>query len=354
MTILKSIEAEEGRRLIEQVRLQALDREWFSTATSGYPPGALPLEGRELLSIEEHQGNITDLLVYYRFRDGFVLVGKFFLPVVKTRPWLGFEGLDDRGRSIDRRMRWMQRAVLQHGISLPHPYHYDAANRVLWMEFIGGSPQPLASEMWSWALPRIAQSIAAVHRMEIPAASLPEIENSLFRRYLIEYPFLHLEPFLDGGAYRGRWREFVSLDEGCRRSLIHGDFKQENIVLAGGRLWFMDLERSNYANPAYDVGWILCHLLIEARDRKLDGEAALTTFLTTYARTCPFDEEFGFCVIHYLILFAAYRTAAHGVLKLHDAGTPAWLSRMVPQMIGLSDRGLWPFLSEICHLSLEG
>lgn len=352
MSILKQISSADGLRQIDNARRYALDPDWFAETTEKYAADIFfPAAGRRPASIEEFDGNITDLIVFYSFADAPRLVGKFFLPVVKTRPWLGFEGLDDRGNGIDRRMRIMAAATAPVGVNIPQPYYYDSGPRVLWMEYIGDNVEHLQPKHWEWALPRIGQAIARAHGTTISDEILPLVENTLFRKYLIEYPFIHLEPYINRAGYQNRWREFLAADAAARRSLIHGDFKQHNIGVTGDGLWFIDLERSNYANPAYDVGWFLCHLLIEAWDAEKPAATALNSFLDAYTGEYKTEDAFDFCAANYMLLFLAYRIVTYDILALNNGETVNLLERVLRRAFKLTDYKLSSFIKAICELA---
>lgn len=49
-----------------------------------------------------------------------------------------------------------------------------------------------------------------------------------------------------------------------KKCLIHGDFSPKNILISSDRLVLVDCEVAFYGDPAFDVGFLLCHLLLKA------------------------------------------------------------------------------------------
>lgn len=70
-----------------------------------------------------------------------------------------------------------------------------------------------------------------------------------------------------------------------RRTLIHGDYSPKNVLTGPEGLWVIDFEVANVGEPAFDVAFMIHHLLAEAilqpdaRGRLLD---AAETFWRTY------------------------------------------------------------------------
>jgi Ser/Thr protein kinase RdoA (MazF antagonist) len=49
-----------------------------------------------------------------------------------------------------------------------------------------------------------------------------------------------------------------------RECLVHGDFSPKNILVSADRLVLLDGEVAWYGDPAFDIGFLLCHLFLKA------------------------------------------------------------------------------------------
>lgn len=309
--ILRQVKLEEGRRIVADARARFMSRERMAERFASYDSSFFrDLRDAPLLEIHEQLDNIADLVVRYRFYNGTSIVGKFFLPVLKGKPDIGFRGLDDRGQGIDRRMS-IFRELIPTGtkVGVPKVYLYDPEDRVVWMEDIGEVLLSLGPQHWDrWLMP-LGKALGTVHRYEVPDSLVPDLEDELRRNYLIRYPARYLEPFLDMNGRRDRWQRFLAIDASCRHSLIHGDLAPKNcVVTQDDQLWLLDFERSNLGNPAYDVGLMIAHLLIMAWDRgSEDVLRPVEIFWKAYREQGLVWPEFTFCVRSYLALILAYR-----------------------------------------------
>lgn len=324
MKMLKDIDAETGLALVAEARAKASDPDWFAATTEAYPPNAIPrFAGRRPTAAREVDGTITDLIVVYEFDDQTSLVGKFLLPVVKTRPWLGFAGLDDRGFGLDIRMSLFAAESTREGVEVPAALHYDSNVRVLWQEHVEGL-RPFTQNDWRYALEPLGRALGRGHGTIIPPELVDRVENPLFRDYLIAYPLRQLQPFLAEDEPARCWRDFLARDTASPRALIHGDLKPGNLCLKKTKLYVLDFERSNLANAAYDLGCLICHLLVEVWDEWRDDEDCarlLIAFLSAYESTAPDHPQLDRCVAGYLSLFLAYRMATSDLLFLRNPET---------------------------------
>lgn len=79
---------------------------------------------------------------------------------------------------------------------------------------------------------------------------------------------LRISPYLDYTAERHPDVSDTILEEAerltrCRECLIHGDFSPKNILIAPNRMVLVDSEVAYYGDPAFDIGFLLCHLLLK-------------------------------------------------------------------------------------------
>ncbi|MFT5467853.1 MAG: 5-methylthioribose kinase, partial [Verrucomicrobiales bacterium] len=80
---------------------------------------------------------------------------------------------------------------------------------------------------------------------------------------------LRLEPYLLKTAERHPDLSQQLLDEAdrirdTRRCLVHGDFSPKNMLFNGDRLVVLDCEVAWFGDPAFDVAFLLNHLMIKA------------------------------------------------------------------------------------------
>jgi aminoglycoside phosphotransferase (APT) family kinase protein len=97
---------------------------------------------------------------------------------------------------------------------------------------------------------------------------------------------IRLEPYLVATArahprLAPRLLELVETTRGTRRALVHGDFSPKNILCGPAGPVVLDAECAWYGDPAFDLAFVLNHLLLKGlwrpafRDRYLDAFSAL-------------------------------------------------------------------------------
>lgn len=65
-----------------------------------------------------------------------------------------------------------------------------------------------------------------------------------------------------------------SIAENCL-ALVHGDFSPKNLLVFDGQIMLVDFEVGHFGDPAFDLGFLLSHLVLKAlRARLADGPAA--------------------------------------------------------------------------------
>ncbi|HVE75586.1 MAG TPA: aminoglycoside phosphotransferase family protein [Actinomycetota bacterium] len=77
-----------------------------------------------------------------------------------------------------------------------------------------------------------------------------------------------------------------------RRCLVHGDFSPKNVLVGptSSDVWILDFEVAHYGNPAFDLAFMMSHLIMKAIHRPADAAHYHTTFvllLSSYLKTAP-------------------------------------------------------------------
>lgn len=164
-------------------------------------------------------------------------------------------------------LRWLRK--LAPAANVPEVLFEDSSRHVIAMTAV---PKP--NRTWKQMLfsglvaqedfEQAARILGQIHAASFREASLAEVfdDRSLFES-------LRLEPYY---RYSGRQvpaaREFLDalIEDTLRRrlALVHGDFSPKNILMHEGRFTLIDPEVIHYGDPAFDVGFLLTHLLAKS------------------------------------------------------------------------------------------
>jgi aminoglycoside phosphotransferase (APT) family kinase protein len=112
-----------------------------------------------------------------------------------------------------------------------------------------------------------------------------------------DFRSLRLEPYLEATAEKhldiaGELRALMRNTLSRHIALVHGDVSPKNILVGRSGPIFLDAECAVYGDPAFDVAFCLCHLLLKclwnstAASRFLDGFDRLRT---AYFSRCDFS-----------------------------------------------------------------
>jgi 5-methylthioribose kinase len=80
-------------------------------------------------------------------------------------------------------------------------------------------------------------------------------------------------------------RPYLERLQSSHLTLIHGDFSPKNVLVDGDRVWLIDFEVANAGDPAFDVAFMIHHILIEAVRQPVVAARLLSVanmFWTTY------------------------------------------------------------------------
>jgi aminoglycoside phosphotransferase (APT) family kinase protein len=165
-----------------------------------------------------------------------------------------------------------------------------------WHAFIMDSA-PAGSETWKWHLMRGEVDVAVARqagsllgRIHATSAERPALATGFGDRSFFDE--LRIDPYLRFVA-AGAPRLRPALDDVIAellepgRCLVHGDFSPKNLLVSpAGELLLVDHEVAHWGHPAFDIGFVTCHLLLksirfrERCDAYLEAAAAV---LNAYA-----------------------------------------------------------------------
>jgi len=176
------------------------------------------------------------------------------------------------------------------------PSVFAVANDYFTMEYIG-------PELESWkqlllsglhypehAL-RAAKLLGTIHRESAadPAAKRLFDTTANFHQ-------LRTEPYLittgqRHPALRKYFEEEASRLESTREALVHGDYSPKNFLVGRDRLVLLDCEVAWYGDPAFDLAFLLCHLLLKSlyhAPRNVHMDQIMDGVIETYYREQKF------------------------------------------------------------------
>lgn len=115
---------------------------------------------------------------------------------------------------------------------------------------------------------------------------------------------IRLEPYLEATArvhvdLSDRLAALVSKTASTRRVLVHGDFSPKNLLVGPDGPVVLDAECAWFGDPAFDLAFVLNHLLLkgvwrpDSRDRYLDAYAALVEGYRPHVRWEPWRDMEG-------------------------------------------------------------
>ncbi len=101
--------------------------------------------------------------------------------------------------------------------------------------------------------------------------------------------------------------------------LVHGDFSPKNILTNGAREWALDWEVAHLGDPAFDLAFLLTHLITKALHRPECATALRSlgdTFLNAYRSTAarPIDLPYLGALVAALVLARIDGTSPVGYL----------------------------------------
>lgn len=128
---------------------------------------------------------------------------------------------------------------------------------------------------------------ATLNGRHLPAALIEDTET---------FEVLRLRPYHETVALRHpdlapAIAQVVDGIRAGRRTLVHGDFSPKNVLVGqAGEVWVIDFEVAHFGDPAFDLAFLLSHLLLKAVHRKSSDDrfdAAATAFVSSYTSHVP-------------------------------------------------------------------
>lgn len=123
---------------------------------------------------------------------------------------------------------------------------------------------------------RLGEVLATWHSSTVDVARLP----SRVRQASGAFEQLRIDPFYRTVANRAPEVADVVLAMADtmrtrRTCLVHGDFSPKNVLVNsdGRTLWVIDFEVTHVGDPAFDLAFLLCHLLLKSIHRPQDAAA---------------------------------------------------------------------------------
>jgi aminoglycoside phosphotransferase (APT) family kinase protein len=181
-------------------------------------------------------------------------VRKQFLPKLKVAmEWLS----DPRRvfREIDRLRAWSRivgpESFPQVLSVEPETYTYTMtyAEGPSWKDLL------MAGEVRRSIAHELGRRLALVHRK-------PDAEAARALAGPGFFPELRVEPYYETTAKRHP--DLPIRAEFTRETLVHGDYSPKNILVHQDGLWVLDHEVAHWGDPAFDLAFMLNHLLVKA------------------------------------------------------------------------------------------
>lgn len=152
--------------------------------------------------------------------------------------------------------------------SVPNICYCDPEDPYFIMEFLAPplenwKEKLLGSRYFAEDVTRASSLLARIHNLGRQDPSVPETFG--FRTNFYE---LRIEPYLVTTARRHKRLEDIYMTEAGRleswgETLVHGDFSPKNILLSPDRVVILDHEVANFGDPAFDLAFLLNHLLLK-------------------------------------------------------------------------------------------
>lgn len=242
------------------------------------PPGEKPC-------VRRLEGGVSNraLLIKSSSRPPFVV--KQALP--KLRVAVDWFSSPSRIHQEARGLEWLQE--LAPPGTVPPLLFEDLDSHVIGMAAV---PEPNCN--WKRALLNGDVNLAFVERFALILGTIHRTSSQ--KREKIARVFedrsffetLRLEPYYRYSATQvpetaAFYANLIEMTLATKLSLVHGDYSPKNVLIHDGHLFLLDHEVIHFGDPAFDVGFALCHLLSKA-NHLARSRAAFVEAAQTFAR----------------------------------------------------------------------
>ena len=164
---------------------------------------------------------------------------------------------------------WMRVASEILPAAVPKILGEDRASGCFAMEYLEASSHPVWKDQLRDGvveLPTAAAIGDALGRIHSATSDRPEVAARFATDALFEG--LRLQPYLEATAHEhpglaARLTNLAATTRTTKRALVHGDFSPKNLLIGPAGPVILDAECAWYGDPAFDLAFVLNHLLLK-------------------------------------------------------------------------------------------
>lgn len=223
------------------------------------------VDSAEHLRLTVLKGGVSNRTVLVEFDGGTWVLKQPLARLRVEAEWLsGVERVHREALGL----RWLAR--LTPAGSVPGFVFEDHVHHILAMEAV---PRPhenwktmlLSGRLESVHIEQFAHLLACIHLGG--TANCEQIADEFDDRTFFEN--LRLQPYYGHTAAQvpeaaAFLKHLIETTRSRRITLVHGDYSPKNILVVGDRLVLLDHEVIHFGDPAFDLGFSLCHFLSKA------------------------------------------------------------------------------------------